>query len=593
MRKITFVTIALLFLGLVEPVCAQQFSKPFLNGNPAYWYVGNGGIKYGTAYQGSLDSSVHHSGKYSIRLQSTASPLTREIGQASTVIPISKAKLVRISAWVKTDKVTISTSLWAGNGIVGDFNNTIIPEGTHDWGQYSFDIILDSDAKYLDFGGILAGEGTAWFDDIQVQIDGKDYFADSNALAFGPKINLSDAQIHWLKSNISLLATTDPKASLSDLAPLHDIIGSTKIVGLGEATHGSHECFQMKQRIVEDLAKNFGFTIVAVEADMVQAAAINNYVLHGIGNPDELLRSPYFWNWNTDEMLDLVKWMHGFNASDAGHLQFCGYGIQFITNASAQVQSFLNVHDSSIAPKAQSTYALAKELILRSRSERGYNRDRDDSASWLLAIHDCHELEGHLQSYSASFRQPMNPDSLAWIIQSARVVTQELEEVFGYFSGRYIRDSCLAQNVKWIAEHNPRAKIVLYSYGSQNTKDSLAMGYRLSKLYGNQYKSVGFSFYDGTYLANGTSERSADTAAAGTAEYAFHRLEQPLWMLNLGNVRTTNDTAANWLRQPVSFRMMGGMENNMFTARILSKSFDALIYIDHSNASHLLPSAKY
>ncbi len=526
-----------------------------------------------------------------------AEPRLREFGVATTEIPVSQFKKAHISAWVKTLDVSPSASLWGNDGTEGGFKNVVIPAGTHDWEEYSFDFVFDSAAKYLGFGATLNGKGTAWFDDFQIQIDGKDYIADSNALAAlyhtPPKVNLTDAQIHWLKSNISPLSTTDPNASLSDLAPLHDIIGNAKIVGLGEATHGSHECFQMKQRIVEYLAKNLGFTIVAVEADMPQAAAINNYVLHGIGKPDELLRDPYFWNWNTEEMLDLVKWMRAFNASGEGRIQFYGYGIQFITKAAAEVQFFLDAHDSSVAPEAQTAYTLAKELVLRSRSEEGYNRDHDDSTSWLLAIHDCRELEDHLQSYSTSFRQSINPDSLAWIVQNARLVTQELEEIFDYYSGRYIRDSSLAQNVQWIIEHNPATKIVLYSYGAQNAEDSGAMGYRLRKSYGNDYVSIGFSFYDGTYLANGTSERSADSAQAGTAEFAFHRLGEPLWMLDLGRVKTTSDTAANWLCQPVRFRRMGGMENNMFTARTLSKSFDALIYIDHSNASHLLPSVKY
>ena len=35
--------------------------------------------------------------------------------------------------------------------------------------------------------------------------------------------------------------TTNPTASLNDLKPLKDMVGSASIVGLGEATHGAHE----------------------------------------------------------------------------------------------------------------------------------------------------------------------------------------------------------------------------------------------------------------------------------------------------------------------------------------------------------------
>jgi erythromycin esterase len=606
MRKITFLTIAFSVLGLVEQVCAQQFSKTFLNGCPAYWYVGSAGIQNGKAYHGSLDSSIHSSGKYSIQLQSTAIPITREFGVASTSIPISKAKLVHISAWAKTDNITINASLWANDGKAGDFNNAIIPAGTHDWEQYSFDIIVDTDAKYLSFGGTLAGQGTVWFDDIDVQLDGKDYVADSNALAAlyhtATKINLSDTQIHWLKSNISPLATTDPSASLSDLAPIKNIVGNSQIVGLGEATHGTREFFQMKHRIIEYLSQNMDFTIFAIEANMPEAYRLNDYVLHGIGDPAELIKGMYFWTWNTEEVLDMVKWMREFNLSGKGRIQFLGFDMQYMTNAAANVQWFLDHYDSSISHSTQTTYALARELILRMKtdyasyySSRSNNRADSDTASWLMAINDCRALEKHLESYPVNFSKGINPDTLAWAVQNARIVTEAVEENFGYSRGHYIRDSCMAENVKWIREHNPRAKIILWAHDGHIQKDSGSMGYYLNRLYGPNYVAIGFSFYDGTYTATGKQGLTAYTATvpdSGTIEYNFHKLGIPLWLLDIRKSKLT-DPVSEWLHQPVPFRVIGAMEENYFPPRTLSKSFDALIYVDHSNASHLLPSAKY
>src|SRR5260370_7138560 len=72
--------------------------------------------------------------------------------------------------------------------------------------------------------------------------------------------------LSWIKHQALPLQTTDPRAPLDDLQPLQPIVGSASIVGLGEATHGSHEFFTMKQRLLEFLVEKMGFTMFAMEA---------------------------------------------------------------------------------------------------------------------------------------------------------------------------------------------------------------------------------------------------------------------------------------------------------------------------------------
>jgi erythromycin esterase len=59
------------------------------------------------------------------------------------------------------------------------------------------------------------------------------------------------ADIQWLKANAIPFDTTEPNHSFEDLMPLKTIIGDARIVALGEATHGTHEFFQMKHRMLE------------------------------------------------------------------------------------------------------------------------------------------------------------------------------------------------------------------------------------------------------------------------------------------------------------------------------------------------------
>lgn len=68
-----------------------------------------------------------------------------------------------------------------------------------------------------------------------------------------------------VRSTCKAFKTTNPTASLNDLKPLKDMVGSASIVGLGEATHGAHEVFTMKHRIVKYLVSEKGFTNLVLE----------------------------------------------------------------------------------------------------------------------------------------------------------------------------------------------------------------------------------------------------------------------------------------------------------------------------------------
>lgn len=141
-----------------------------------------------------------------------------------------------------------------------------------------------------------------------------------------------DAQQLWLKQHALVLNTTDPNAPLDDLLPLQPLVGTASIVGLGEATHGSHEFFTMKQRLLEFLAQHMGFTLFAMEGSWSAGEKINAYVLYGQGEAADVLQQFHFWTWNTQEVLALLQWLRAYDA-DPAHQQkvaFAGFDCQYI-----------------------------------------------------------------------------------------------------------------------------------------------------------------------------------------------------------------------------------------------------------------------
>src|SRR5262245_965142 len=89
-----------------------------------------------------------------------------------------------------------------------------------------------------------------------------------------------------------------------------------------------------------------GFTIFSIEANLPEAYRLNDYVLEGKGDPAQLLRGMYFWTWDTEEVLAMIRWMREFNQSGKGRVQFTGFDMQTPTVAASLVRDFTARYDA-------------------------------------------------------------------------------------------------------------------------------------------------------------------------------------------------------------------------------------------------------
>jgi erythromycin esterase-like protein len=159
----------------------------------------------------------------------------------------------------------------------------------------------------------------------------------------------ADPTVEWIRANAIPLTTTEAGNGFADMQRLKAIVGNARIVSLGEATHGTREFFQLKHRMLEFLATEMGFTIFSIEANMPEAYRLNDYVLNGTGDPAALLAGMYFWTWNTEEVLEMIKWMREFNASGRGRVQFTGFDMQTHTVALDIAQRFVSQYEAAYA----------------------------------------------------------------------------------------------------------------------------------------------------------------------------------------------------------------------------------------------------
>jgi erythromycin esterase-like protein len=102
-------------------------------------------------------------------------------GVATATFPVGEAagRRVHYSGYIKTEAVTRGfAGLWwrvdgASGALAFDNMQNRGVTGTTDWKKYDIDLPVAADAKNINFGALHTGDGTAWFDGLTVELDGK------------------------------------------------------------------------------------------------------------------------------------------------------------------------------------------------------------------------------------------------------------------------------------------------------------------------------------------------------------------------------------------------------------------------------------
>jgi len=142
----------------------------------------------------------------------------------------------------------------------------------------------------------------------------------------GPTVDLTNE----IKKALFPISSLSASAPFDDLRPLGKLLKDTRVVGVGEATHGTSEFCTMKHRLFRYLVEEQGFTVFGLEASMPDCIAMDDYVLNGKGDPKAAVINQGFWTWSTQEMLDLIEWMRAYNL-DPKHkkkLRVIGFDMQ-------------------------------------------------------------------------------------------------------------------------------------------------------------------------------------------------------------------------------------------------------------------------
>lgn len=555
-----------------------DFEKSGINDSPKGWATGNEG------YTVRVDSTVSVSGKRSLCIQKISDG---SFGVANSSFPVSlaKGKKLKYTGYIKTENVTGECAgLWwrvdGASGPLGfDNMNGRGPTGTTGWTKYTIEMQIDDKAQNINFGVLFPGSGKVWFDNLQIELDGKLYEDKAPET-----VTLTEEQMEWLRNNINTFESAEPSHSNDDLNYLKSIVGDARIVALGEGTHGTSEFFKMKHRITKYLAEEMGFSIFAIEANMPEAKAVNDYIMTGAGDPKKALAGMYFWTWNTQEVLDMIEWMKQYNSSGKGKIEFYGFDMQYPAIAAKNVLNFIKKYDNEYFSKADENYKKVTSLS----EERSKSRTALSNEKTEPVFNSANDVYNYLTAKLKQYEMAAPKDTVEWAIQNAGIVKQCIGS---YLPGNPTRDECMAYNTSWILDHSPKGtKIVLWAHNGHVQKEESAyksMGTFLNEKYGKEMVVFGFGFHEGSYTAVGKKGLGIYTTSSsqpGSLEWFFHNTGKERLCLDLRKI--PKSPLSKILSNDIDFRSIGAMAmDEAFYPTRITDQFDAVIYFDKTTPS--------
>jgi erythromycin esterase-like protein len=203
-------------------------------------------------------------------------------------------------------------------------------------------------------------------------------------------------------------------------------------------------------------------------------------------------------------------------------------------------------------------------------------------------VAECRKVVERMRAARDAWVKSQPAANVDWAIQNARVVAQCAEMMAGDFA---VRDRAMADNVAWILEQNPGAKIVLWAHNGHVAKRPFAMGKYLDAKFGARHLAVAFSTSQGAYQAIGSAglgeHRLADPAA-GSIEAVFRQAGLPRFIVDLRTIQP-GTPESGWLAQPHPFRSIGAVaQEQQFFPVLLSREFDAVVHIETTSRARPL-----
>lgn len=402
--------------------------------------------------------------------------------------------------------------------------------------------------------------------------------------------------IRAINENSFSIKYIQPEESISDISLLKSIFLNKYVIGLGEATHGTHEYYIYKHRLIRYLVQELGFKKIILETDFAGTKTLNSYVVDGIGNPKQGMYDMDQGVFETQEFLDMIEWIRFYNSTKANEDKVRIYGCDTQggpTYSARNILSYFKEKQMVLSPELQMGLEILQNWKYRDASIEG-NKSFEKTLLLLRYIFPVKNISDIKPEYCEHQIRALEQ---YWFFNSNPRLRSHL------------RDTYMAENCKWIISTHPTEKTIIWAHNSHIQKETTLgdikpMGQFLDEIYGKTYYAMAFGYDYGTLRAYDlvnqryNNYEMTTSLKKNSSTYIFKQVNEPNFIFDFQNAGK-NDELRNFLNKKIWFRELGALfhperEINQSYCKItLIKSFDGLIFFRETSASHAMFNGKF
>lgn len=387
-------------------------------------------------------------------------------------------------------------------------------------------------------------------------------------------------------------------------------IGESRVVLIGEASHGTQEFYARRAQISKALIQQKGFMAVAIEGDWPSVYQLNEYVLSQTGSLDQAWQSfkrfPQ-WMWRNEPMEQFLQWLKKFNLTRNGSSPKIGvYGLD-LYSLYPSINALLN-YLSTVDPQAADRARLRFDCFNRyvgAPEQYGLVAEQHQQSCIEAIKSEVLEMQYEI-IHTIKNNKKGNHDAYYSALQNAFVI-KDAEAYYrslydNHISSWNVRDQHMAESLQLLMtgleeRHQVPAKIIIWAHNSHlgdaratemSDRGEINLGQLIKERHGAVCHAIGFSTYAGSVTAashwGGATEcKTVLPALAGSYEFLFNQLQYKEFILNL-----TDQEIAHYLKLPMLQRAIGVVylpeterQSHYYFAR-LAYQFETMIHIDYT-----------
>lgn len=399
-----------------------------------------------------------------------------------------------------------------------------------------------------------------------------------------------------------------PMRSSTQLGPeaeaaIRKAIGKSRVVMLGELTHGDGTSFEVKVELAKFLHREMGFDALIWESGLYDCAEMDA-AIGGTKPIGEVARMGVFSHWSQGkESLPIFEYARQTRKTSRP-LVMAGFDLQGSGNASnSMFPDFLDWFKDSKEFTAEDR-AVVDAAFQKARSAtNAAEMNEAQMAVYGTAVYFLRALE----SNQKGFQEKWGKD---WQFRKAVLLStpqyhrmlqmhQEVQEKKRPFAHPYnLREKVNANNLMWLVDNHFKGKKVMVwahnvhivqevpsrpgGYVEPVTGEVESTGRLVSLELGNDLYSLGFIANRGNWSWLGNPVIPFRPVEEGSLEAILHKSKAPFGFLDLRGLPATHE-----FRKPLAATI--DQQNPLTVKRDWGKAFDGFIYIDEMKPRTQIP----